>query len=81
MPASAATSLERMRRCQSDLAANGIDLARIGARAMRVLVQQHLDYFQLMLGYDAAPREVIALAQRLKDPRVGRRSTRRCVAL
>ena len=69
MPSSAATSLQRMRRCQSDLAANGIHLAGRGDRTMRLLVRRHLDYFQLMLGYDARPREVVALAQRLKDPR------------
>ena len=69
MPASAATSLKRMRQCQSDLAANGINLARAGERTLRMLVRRHLDYFQLMLGYDAGPRVVIALAQRLKHPR------------
>ena len=81
------TRIKRMLECESDLAANGIHLARSGKRAMRLLVRIHLDYFQLMLGYDAAPREVIALAQRLKERhgggtgRAGRRSTRRCVAL
>jgi len=72
MRSSAATSLQRMRRCQSDLAANGIRLAGTGDRTMRLLVRRHLDYFQLMLGYDARPREVVALAQRLKDMRVPR---------
>ena len=69
MPSSAATSLQRMRRCQSDLAANGIDLAGRGERTMRLLVRKHLEYFQLMLGYDARPGEVVALARRLKDLR------------
>jgi hypothetical protein len=69
MSSSAETSLKRMGRCVSDLASNGIDLAGAGERAMRRLVRRHLDYFQLMLGYDAGPREVIALAKRLRSGR------------
>ena len=65
--------LRRMRLCERDLKSNGIDLAATDGRAMRLLVRRHLDYFQLMLGYDAAPREVIALVNRLR----GRRRTRR----
>ena len=76
MASSAATSLRRMRRCQSDLAANGIDLAGTGERTMRVLVRRHLEYFQLMLGFDAGPREVVALARRMTDPRNARGSGR-----
>lgn len=76
MPSSAAASLQRMRRCQSDLAANGIDLAGKGERTMRVLVRRHLDYFQLMLGYDAGPREIVALARRLGEPHGGGRGRR-----
>ena len=71
MSALAATRLNRMGRCESDLARNGIDLLGAGERAMRLLVRRHLDYFQLMLGYDAGPREVIALAKRLSSERNG----------
>ena len=67
MAPSAETSLKRMGRCVSDLARNGIDLAGTGRRAMRLLVRRHLDYFQLMLGYDAGPREVVALVDRLRS--------------
>jgi hypothetical protein len=52
-----------------DLAANGIELAGARAGAMRLLVRRHLDYFQLMLGYDAGPREIMALAKRLRSLR------------
>jgi len=71
MSALAATRLNRMGRCESDLARNGIDLLGAGERAMRLLVRRHLDYFQLMLGYDAGPREVIALAKGLSSERNG----------
>ena len=71
MPPSAETSLKRMRRCQADLAAHGIDLAGTRGRAMRVLVRRHLDYFQMMLGYDAGTREVVALARRLRAETTG----------
>ena len=70
------TGLVRMRQCQSDLALNGIDLAGAGERAVRLLVRRHLDYFQLMLGYDAGPREIVALAERLRGRRKGRGSRR-----
>ena len=77
MAPSTETSLKRMGRCVSDLARNGIDLAGTGRRAMRLLVRRHLDYFQLMLGFDAGPREVVALVERLTGPRDGGRGHRR----
>ena len=61
--------LRRMRRCELDLKRNGIDLADADVRATRLLVRRHLDYFQLMLGYDAGPGEVIALENRLRRRR------------
>lgn len=69
MSLSAETSCKRMGQCVSDLARNGIDLSRTGERATRLLVRRHLDYFQLMLGYDARPHEVIALAKRSMSAR------------
>lgn len=54
MSTPAAMNLHRMRQCERDLKRNGIDIAKTGARVLRLLVQRHLDYFQLMLGYDAA---------------------------
>jgi hypothetical protein len=37
-----------LRMCVADLRASGVDLSRPGAAA--VLVREHLDYFQLMIG-------------------------------
>ena len=71
-----AERLYRMRLCELDLGRNGIDLAGSGVRGLRLLVWLYLDYFQLMLGYDAAPREVIALENRLRSRRNGRRGRR-----
>ena len=68
------SSLRRMRLCERDLKRNGIDLATTDVRGMRLLVRRHLDYFQLLLGYDAGVREVIALENCLR----GRRSAGRC---
>lgn len=58
-----------MGRCDADLARNGIDLLGAGDRETGVLVRRHLDYFQLMLGYDAGPREVLSLVRRLRGGR------------
>ena len=82
MAPSAETKLRRMGQCGSDLARNGIDLVGSGERGIALLVRRHLDYFQLMLGYDAGPREVVALAKRLRGLRKGggRRPARRQVA-
>lgn len=54
--------------CRSDLLASGIDPDRGGRRGLRALVRLHLDYFQLMLGYDASPAEIVALCERTKSP-------------
>src|SRR5262249_43214648 len=51
--------LERVRECVADLAINGIDL--IDDEEIREVVYDNLDYFQLMLGCDAEPAEVITL--------------------
>ena len=81
MSTPAAINLRRMRQCELDLKRNGIDLAETGGRRLRLLVRQHLDYFQLMLGYDAAASEVVALESRLRGlrrarhPAVPRRTT------
>jgi hypothetical protein len=50
--------------CRSDLLANGIDLAHAGHESLRRLARLHLDYFQLMLGYDFTPAEIVALFER-----------------
>jgi hypothetical protein len=50
--------------CLVDLRNNGIDLRGAGRDAIRRVVHQHLDYFQMMLGGEPAEGEVIALLER-----------------
>jgi hypothetical protein len=47
--------------CRADLRDNGIDLEQLDPGVAREFIRQNLDYFQLMLGYDAREREVYAL--------------------
>jgi len=74
-----ATRLSRMRACRSDLLVNDIALDSADHQALAELSRRHLDYFQLMLGYDAAPGELVSLAKRIRrrpaklaKPRSGR---------
>jgi len=67
-PSAVAIAEARACACRSDLLANGIDLAGAGHESLRRLVRLHLDYFQLMLGYDAAPAEIVALFERTGTP-------------
>ena len=53
--------LERVRECVADLAINGIDLFAADDEEIREVVYDNLDYFQLMLGCEAEPAEVITL--------------------
>jgi hypothetical protein len=52
-----------IRSCVSDLRNNGIDLTAATERRVRQVVREHIDYFQLMLGYDSNPAEIIELVQ------------------
>ena len=56
--------LERIQFCISDLSQNGIDLSNVDSRGQARLVREHLDYFQMMLGYDSDPSEVLELLKR-----------------
>jgi hypothetical protein len=58
---SSETQLTRLAACRSDLLENGIDLARADLRTLSQLVTRHLDYLQLMLGWDADVREIVGL--------------------
>ena len=53
----------RIRRCVSDLRSNGIDLTHADDRHVRQVVREHLDYFQLMLGYESDVSDVVALVK------------------
>ncbi|HEX4792375.1 MAG TPA: hypothetical protein VH370_01200 [Humisphaera sp.] len=50
-----------MRACVADLAENGIELHYADDEEIREVVYDNLDYFQLMLGTEAEPAEVVAL--------------------
>lgn len=56
--------LERIQFCISDLSQNGIDLNNVDSHGQARLVREHLDYFQMMLGYDSDPAEVLELLKR-----------------
>jgi hypothetical protein len=56
--------LERIQFCISDLSENGIDLLGANSRLRARLVREHLEYFQMMLGYDSDPAEILSLLQR-----------------
>ena len=58
----------RIAICVSDLRSNGIDLTRADDRRVRQVVREHLDYFQLMLGYESDPADVIALVKARRVP-------------
>jgi len=55
------TCLERIQSCISDLSENGINVVAADERKRARLVNEHLEYFQLMLGYDSDPAEILAL--------------------
>jgi len=56
--------LERIQFCISDLSDNGIDLIGADSRLRARLVREHLEYFQMMLGYDSDPTEILSLLKR-----------------
>ena len=51
----------------ADLAHHGINLTDARGVALRRLVRVHLEYFQLMLGYDARPAEIVELVGHARD--------------
>jgi hypothetical protein len=55
------TCRERIQFCISDLSDNGIDVAGADDHRRGRLVREHLEYFQLMLGYDSDPAEILEL--------------------
>jgi hypothetical protein len=53
--------LSRLGACISDLSRNGIHLLDATDQKRFKLVTEHIDYFQLMLGYDSDPGEILEL--------------------
>ena len=62
------SQLARLSAIRLDLLDNGIDLDRPDPRHLCRIVRGNLDYFQLMLGYDAGLREVVTLVQDVRRP-------------
>jgi hypothetical protein len=58
------TCIERIESCITDLSENGINLVGADDRKLAHVVREHLEYFQLMLGYDSDPKEVLNLLKR-----------------
>ena len=56
--------LERIQFCISDLSDNGIDVTHTDRRHQARLVREHLEYFQMMLGYDSDPAEILELLKK-----------------
>lgn len=54
--------VSRMGACRADLMENGIDLWAMDARRLEAFVDEHLGYFQVMLGDDSSAAEILALA-------------------
>lgn len=59
--------LDRIRTCISDLSDNGIHLIGADDHRLAKVVRQHLEYFQLMLGYDSDVQEVLDLIKQPND--------------
>jgi hypothetical protein len=59
---------ERIQCCIADLSENGINLIGADDRKVARVVREHLEYFQLMLGYDSDAREVLELIKGRNRP-------------
>lgn len=56
-----ATRLNRIASCISDLSQNGINLLEADETQRDRMVREHIEYFQLMLGYDSDASEILSL--------------------
>ena len=71
MTPSIESRLAGIRSCVTDLSANGIDVAAADDRSVRRVVREHLDYFQLMLGYEPAADDIVELINRVRREKGG----------
>jgi hypothetical protein len=60
--------VDRIKTCVLDLSENGIDLRDADDRQLASTVREHLEYFQLMLGYDSDPGEILQLLKERAQP-------------
>ena len=51
----------RIDACIVDLSSNGVGIVGVSSQQLAKVVRNHLDYFQLMLGYDCDPRQVLLM--------------------
>lgn len=52
-----------IRACVADLHENGIDLSHARHQEFQAFVRQYLDYFQLMIGSECRPSEIVTLLE------------------
>lgn len=52
---------QRISDCLRDLKTNGIQIRGAADPTLVDIVRRHLDYFQLMIGDDSSPQEVLSL--------------------
>lgn len=57
----------RIATCIADLSDNGINLSAANDHRLRQVVREHIEYFQLMLGYDSDAGEVLRLLKSRKE--------------
>ena len=55
---------QRIDDCICDLSTNGIQIKGASDYQLTDVVRHHLDYFQLMLGYDVSPKQVLSMLRR-----------------
>ncbi|HXE52630.1 MAG TPA: hypothetical protein VN541_06410 [Tepidisphaeraceae bacterium] len=58
---------DRIDTCVADLSQNGINLIGADDHRLAQVVREHLEYFQMMLGYDSDPGEVLLLLKQQKS--------------
>jgi len=55
--------IARMSACRGDLLENGIVLGAMDAAKLAAFVDEHLEYFQVMLGDDSSAEQILELAR------------------
>ena len=84
MPNITMSRLLTIGRCRRDLLNNGVDLNALPRVRLRTMVRTDLEYFQLMLGDESSPRQIISLikweAEMSGVASEAARTMRRCAA-
>jgi hypothetical protein len=56
--------LRLIRACRLDLFSNAIDVTAMTGPQLVGLVREHIEYFQLMLGDESTPAQIVSLIRR-----------------